>query len=70
MRIHNPMDGLLSTSEAAGHLGITATYIRHLAYMRDIPCQTIGRRMVFRVSDLDRWAAGRDARRMQTEAAR
>lgn len=63
MRLYNPVDGLLSTTEAAERLGVTATYIRHLAYMRDIPCQTVGRRMVFKTADLDRWASGRTARR-------
>lgn len=63
MRMYNPVNGLLSTGEAARHLGISGTYMRFLCQVGDIPSQTVGRRYVFKVSDLDAWNEKRTAKR-------
>ncbi len=43
----------LSTKEAAEYLGVSLTTIKSRAYSRDVPSFKLGKRLLFRRSDLD-----------------
>jgi excisionase family DNA binding protein len=46
---------LLSVAEASNYIGISERYLRSLIADRNIPTARIGKRIVFRLVDLDRW---------------
>jgi excisionase family DNA binding protein len=46
---------LLSVAEASLYIGISERYLRSLVADRHIPTARIGKRIVFRLVDLDRW---------------
>lgn len=63
MRKYNPIPGLLSLPEAAERLGVSVYYVRYLVNVGDIPVQSIGKRYVVNVADVDAWGERRTARR-------
>ena len=50
-----PSPKLLDLVPAAEHIGISPRHLRQLQYERRIPFVHVGRRVYFRVADLDQW---------------
>lgn len=54
-----PAKEVLNTAEAAKHLGITTGRLHHLVAGGEVPCYRHGRRLCFRLSELDAWRCDR-----------
>ncbi|WHZ14332.1 MAG: hypothetical protein OJF52_001170 [Nitrospira sp.] len=48
-------DQIFNFSEVVSYLRLPAGTIRELIRFREIPCHKVGRRLLFRQSEVDRW---------------
>lgn len=63
MRRYNPLPQMLSTNEAAAHLGVTVGWVRYLVAVGDLPAHSVGKRYVLSLHDLDSYKEHRTAKR-------